>query len=67
MLDEKTKSRTPGPLSGAFFIFSRGPDMPPRPPFSGGPDMAPGLPFSGGPDMAPALPQSADAPLADFP
>lgn len=69
MLDQKTKSWTPGPLSGAFsffrMTFSGGPDMAPGSPISGGPDMAPGLTFSGGPDMAPALPQFADAPRPD--
>ena len=29
MKNQKTISRTPGPLSGAFFVFSGGPDMAP--------------------------------------
>jgi len=74
MLDQKTRGWTPGPLSGAFFIFSGGlemapgfaisggPDMAPGFAISGGPDMAPGFAISGGPDMAPALPQRADIP-----
>jgi hypothetical protein len=34
MSDQKTMGWTPGPLSGAFFIFSGGPDMAPTLPQS---------------------------------
>jgi hypothetical protein len=51
MLDQRTISWTPGPLSGAFFIF--------RITISGESTI------SGGLDMAPALPQLADAPRVD--
>jgi len=46
MLDQKTRGWTPGPLSGAFFVFSG--DLA----ISGGLEMAPALPPSADTPMA---------------